>query len=187
MEIFTKNIEELFYLTKYKCRLTAFLKKNFKENVHYITNKILKKNGHGGHNKINYMLTEETFKLIKNSYNLRNKYIVDNTIINVSNPILMCIENQTIGFIENSYKNIISCIRQYRIGIYKVDLYFENYNLVIECDENNHNDRNPEKEKQREEYIKSQGKHIIRYNPNEENFDLSNVLNKINLYIMKIK
>ena len=49
----------------------------------------------------------------------------------------MCIENQTIGFIENSYSNILNTKRQHFIGKYKVDLYFIDNKLVIECDENN--------------------------------------------------
>ena len=140
----------------------------------------IKKLGSGGHNKATYLLTEEVFELFKNSYNLRNRYIVDiNDNVKQVN-ICMCIENQTIGFIENSYKDILNIKRQYYIGKYKADLYFIDYNLVIECDEFNHNDRDIVKEKNREDYITSLGNTIIRYNPNDASFDLSNVLNKIN-------
>ena len=49
------------------------------------------------------MLTEETFELFKNSYNFRNRYIVEiNDKIKCVN-LGMCVENQTIGFIENSF------------------------------------------------------------------------------------
>ena len=92
----------------------------------------------------------------------------------------MCIENQTIGFIENAYKNILKVKRQYKIGKYKADLYFIDYKLVIECDEFNHADRDSIKEKIRDEYMISLGNKIIRYNPNQNAFDLSNVLNEIN-------
>ena len=126
------------------------------------------------------MLTEESFELLKNSYNLRNRYIVEVTdnvkYINIG----MCIENQTIGFIKNSFEDSVECIRQYIIGKYRVDLYFPEYKLVIECDENNHNDRYPTEEKKREEYIMSLGNKFIRYNPNVSSFDLSNVLKDIN-------
>ena len=91
----------------------------------------------------------------------------------------MCIENQTIGFIENTYSNVLNVKRQYTIGKYHVDLYFIDYKLVIECDENGHNDRDSEKEKIREDYIVSLGNKIIRYNPNTQSFDLSNVLREI--------
>ena len=92
----------------------------------------------------------------------------------------MCIENQTIGFIENSYKDILNIKRQFNIGKYRVDLYFIDYKLIVECDEFNHIDRDEIKEKIREEYILSLGNKIIRYNPNQKDFDLSNVLREIN-------
>jgi very-short-patch-repair endonuclease len=112
-----------------------------------------------------------------------HKSIYDNVKqINLS----MCIENQTIGFIENAYNDIFNVKRQFSIGKYRVDLCFIDYKLVIECDENNHNDRDPIKEKEREDYIISQGNRIIRYNPNIENFDLSNVIGIILRLISKI-
>ena len=96
----------------------------------------------------------------------------------------MCIENQTIGFIENTYKGIIECKRQFYIDKYRVDLYLPKYKLVIECDENNHINRDIIKEQLRENYIISTGNKIIRYNPNEDTFDLSNILREINKIIM---
>ena len=118
--------------------------------------------------------------MLKNSFNLRNKYIV-NVIDNVKQiNLCMPIENQTIGFIENSYKGILNIQRQFIIGKYRADLYFIDYKLIVECDEFNHTDRDEIKEKIREEYMLSLGNKIIRYNPNQKDFDLSNVLREIN-------
>lgn len=182
MSLYTRNIEELLYLSKGKDKLVHNLKKNYKENIHYIieTNKYNNTGKNGGQNKIDYLLTEESFELLKNSYNLRNKYIVN--VINNVKQINLCmpIENQTIGFIENSYKDILNVKRQFYIGKYRTDLYFIDYKFVVECDEFNHVDRNDIKEKIREEYILSLGNKIIRYNPNQKDFDLSNVLREIN-------
>ena len=187
MSLFTRNLDELLYLSSTKHLIVRNLKKNYKENVHYVIdnnknkNKNKNKKYHGGHNKIEYYLTEEAFELLKNSYNLRNRYIVNvSDNIKQINAICMCIENQTIGFIENSYKDILNLKRQFMIGKYRTDLYFIDYKLVVECDEFNHNDRDPQEEKTREDYILSLGNKIIRYNPNEEGFDLSNVLREIN-------
>jgi hypothetical protein len=186
MSLYTRNLEELLYIASQKNNLISNLKKNYKENVHYIIEKnSLDKIKHkkGGQNKINYLLTEETFELLKNSFNLRNRYIVDiNDNVKQIN-LCMPIENQTIGFIENTYKDILNIKRQFYIGKYRVDLYFIDYKLVIECDEFNHQDRDIIEEKNREEYIYSLGNTIIRYNPNEKNFDLSNILRKINIVL----
>ena len=172
-------------LTKHKHNLSEHLKKNYKLNYHYIIKKTdINKGNSGGHNKINFFLTEYTYELLKNSFNLRNKYITNiNDNKKVNNQFVMCIENQTIGFIQNSFKNSVETHRQYIIGNYKVDLYFPNYNLVIECDENNHSDRNPIEEKKRQEYILSQENFMIRFNPNHAKFDLSFVIQEINKVI----
>jgi very-short-patch-repair endonuclease len=182
MSIFVKNLEDLSHLSNQKGTLVKHKKKNYRENIHYVVQKDNFKNinKYGGQNKMVFMLTEEAFELLKNSYNLRNRYIVEiNDNIKCVN-IGMCIENQTIGFIENTYGNILNLKRQYKFGKYRVDLYFIDYKLVIECDENDHIDRDPTQEKIREQYIISLGNKIIRYNPNETNFDLSSVLRKIN-------
>lgn len=191
MSEFTHNLDDLLYLSSQKINITRHLKKNYRENIHYIIEKNKKRlknesNTNGGHNKIVFMLTEQTFELLKNSFNLRNRYIVDISdnikYINIG----MCIENQTIGFIENTY-NILNIKRQYIIGKYRVDLYFIDFKLVIECDENNHDDRDIEQEKIREDYITSLGNKFIRYNPNTPSFDLSNVLREINIVLFSAK
>lgn len=189
MSEFTRNLDELLYLSTQKFNIIRYLKKNFRENSHYIIDPDRVKNNkkYGGQNKITFMLTEDAYDLVKNSYNLRNRYIVD-----VSNSVKcvkigMCIENQTIGFIENAYSNILNVKRQYSIGKYRADLYFVDYKLVIECDENDHVDRDVEQEKIREEYITSLGNKIIRFNPNQTSFDLSNVLREINTVLFTPK
>ena len=194
MNEFTHDIEELILIFgSSKEKLVHNLKKNYQENIHYIvlksTSTTLNKNGtrHGGHNKHIIMLSETAFNLLKNSYNLRNRYITsisDN--ISVVSSINMCIENQTIGFIWNCFNEVTSLKRQYKFNKYIVDLYFLDYKLVIECDEYGHTDRDPNYEKTRESYITSLGNKMIRFNPNIKNFDLSNVIKNINNVIFNV-
>lgn len=194
MEKFNRNLEEIVELlnVKQKWNLVRNLKKNYQLNIQYIIVQPVvlqikegeKNKGGSGKNKLDFMLTEQTYELLKNSYDLRNQYITkinDNTTI--INSINMCIENQTIGFIANSFKNIFNVQRQYKIGNYNVDLYFIDHKLVVECDENNHYDRNQTDELIREKFIKSFDNKIIRFNPNAKNFDLSNVLQEIHSII----
>ena len=193
MNEFTRDIEEFMLIFgSSKQKLFSNLKKNYHEHIHYIVLKCnttsLNKNGnrYGGHNKRKIMLSESAFNLFKNSYNLRNRYITNiSDNISVVNSINMCIENQTIGFIWNCFNEVTLLKRQYKFDRYKVDLYFLHYKLVIECDEYGHTDRDPNYEKTREEYIKSLGNKFIRFNPNIENFDLSNVIKDINKVIFK--
>ncbi len=184
--IFTKDAEDLLLLFEtQKHNIIRYIKKYFKENTHFIIKKAYdnKKNGSGGHNKDNYFLTNECFNLVKDNYNLKHRYLTK-ILGNIKNfNPLMSLENQTIGWIENAYKDVETTKRQYIIGTYKVDLYFKDYKLVIECDEFNHKDRDINYELEREEYIISKGKSIIRFDPNNENFDLSFVLREIHKFI----
>jgi very-short-patch-repair endonuclease len=184
--LFIRNLEELLlFFNSQKVRLVEFIKNNFKENIHYIIRKEYnnEKKGSGGHNKINYLLTDYTFNITQTTFNLKHRY-VRNFLDNVEHiNILMSLENQTIGWIENSYKDVERIKRQYIIGTYKVDLYFKDYKLVVECDENNHEDRDEKYEFERQKFIISTGKSIIRFDPNNKNFDLSFVLREIHKFI----
>jgi len=178
---FTKNIDELVDMfNTQKINLTRYVKKNFKKGVNFIEKKQTEKiNDRGGHNRIHMFLTEEAFVLVKNTYNLKNRYIkkINENCGHVN--VVMCIETQTIGFIENSFSEALRLTRQKKFGTYYIDLYFEDYNLAIECDENDHKDRDITYERTREQYLLEQNITILRYNPNDKSFDLSDVLRKI--------
>ena len=92
----------------------------------------------------------------------------------------MTLENSTIGFLCNSLKNITDAYREYKVGLYYVDLFIPKINTVIECDENGHKDRNAIDEHIREDFIKTElGCEFVRFNPNDKSFDLSDIINKI--------
>ena len=70
---------------------------------------------------------------------------------------------------------------------YRTDLYFHKYKLAVEVDELGHCDRNTNYEIERQEAIKEQlGCVFIRINPNEENFNIFNAINKIHRHIKKL-
>ena len=168
-----------------KDNTTRFLKKYFKENVDYtvstVVSEITSEKSHGGcgRNRLQYTLSKECMELIRNSYNLKHRYVTKiNTLMQTN--IVMTLENSTIGFLCNCIKNITDVYRQYKVGSYFVDLYIPKINIVVECDEDGHKHRNTIDEHTREEFIKTKlGCEFIRFNPNETNFDLSEVINKI--------
>ena len=183
-EKFIKNLDELVFLFgSQKVRLTEFLKKNFIENINYIKNKpIIVNYKHGGNNKTNYLLTIETYDMIRNTYNLKQRYLKNITSdCNHNNPInyVMSIENQTIGYIENMFSKTYNVKRQYKFGSYFTDLCFVDNNIVIECDEFDHADRDKTYETNREQYIINNNYSLIRFNPNKVNFDLSEIVRKL--------
>jgi very-short-patch-repair endonuclease len=180
---FTRSLDDLvIQISCNRSGLSRHLLKNYKENYHFIILKLGKNSDFikGGHNKITFMLTEFAYELLQNSFNLRNRYIVNMSENFKCINIGMCIENQTIGFIANSFETIVKTERQFIFDKYRVDLFFNDFNLIIECDENNHKDRCVIQEKIRENYLLSLGNTIIRFNPNDSKFELSNVLKEIN-------
>lgn len=164
-----------------KDNIVRFLKKHFRENVHYVRKNNIGKRGATTHD---YYVTKSTFELINSSYNLKHRYIPQLHSMKQVN-LLMTLENQTIGFICSSFADVISVQRQYRIGNYRVDLCFPDHKLVVECDEDGHSDRDVDFEKARENYIKSKGYQVVRFNPNCNDFDLSIVLRNINQMIFR--
>ncbi|CCV02556.1 hypothetical protein IIV31_184R [Armadillidium vulgare iridescent virus] len=78
--------------------------------------------------------------------------------------------------------------KQFKVGRYRVDLYIEEYNLVVECDEYNHCDRDPREERERECFIRSElGCEFIRFNPDAKNFSIFTVLGDIHKHILNEK
>lgn len=185
--VFCINLEELLniFASSKKCKIVNFLRNNFTENVHYIIrNQNIKKHIRGGHNKIDYFMTETAYELIKNTFNLRYRYLtkINDNFSQVN--LLMSIENKTIGFIESCFRGVLDTKRQQIFGKYKVDLYFIKHKIVVECDENDHIDRNKEYETEREYFILSYVNTIIRFNPNHKQFDLSFVLKELNKIVI---
>lgn len=87
--------------------------------------------------------------------------------------------------LKKCYKNIK---HQYTMPGYKyrLDYYFPEYNLVVECDEYGHSGYDAEKELKRNNIIKSElnNPKIIRFNPYVKNFTIFDVIGKINEYIV---
>lgn len=179
--MFNKSLDEFIETSNsQKANIVRFLRNNFKENIHYEKN-ILPKNK-GKFTTIKYNLTDETYDLMENTFNRRNRNIIESSKIKQIN-LLMCLETQTIGFITQCFDGIYPYFRQYSIEKYRVDLCFEIFKLVIECDENDHINRNTKYEKERQAVILLKGYSIIRFNPNNSNFKLHQLINTINKYI----
>ena len=76
------------------------------------------------------------------------------------------IEEGTIRALQTVFaSHRIQC--QKWIGVYRVDVLFPDYGLIIEIDENGHQDRNQINEIQREGFLGSQYT-VIRYDPHSE-------------------
>ena len=92
-------------------------------------------------------------------------------------------EARTIYTIQKVFEGI-SMKRQFSIGSYRIDLYFPEHKLAIECDEHDHKDRDFNHEIRRQKFIEHQlNCKFIRYNPDAKDFTIESALNKIFQYI----
>jgi prophage antirepressor-like protein/very-short-patch-repair endonuclease len=88
-------------------------------------------------------------------------------------------EEEYITYILEAFKGE-NMVIQYLCTNYRIDLYFTDYKLAIECDEHGHSDRNPEEELTRENYIKRELKcDFLRFNPDSPTFSIFEVFNSI--------
>ena len=117
-------------------------------------------------------------------------YILKKFNIETTNRKCLTKEQQTLSTITNVFKTE-KFEDQYKIGTYYLDLYFSEYKIVIECDENGHADRKPWRERERMDYVNEKleidDSHWIRFNPDEHDFDISRVIGRIYRKMDEIK
>lgn len=182
--MFNKSLDEFIEKSNSKKgNIVRFLCNNFKEDIHYTKIELLRYESIPGRPIIEYKLTEETYDLLNCTFNKRNRHIIDSSKIKQIN-LLTSLETQTIGFITQCFDGIYPYFRQYIIEKYRVDLCFETYKLIVECDENNHSSRYPKYEDKREKVIISKGYSFIRFDPNNKNFKLHTLVNTIHKFII---
>jgi len=135
--------------------------------------------------------------------------ILDNPIIKKLgvdlNLVLVSKEQEYIGTIAEAFHDLKS-YKQFTVGPegprpkggsypsgrhqrwYRIDLYFPDQSLAIECDEFNHTDRDPKYEKERQSFIENELKcKFIRFNPDSKDFSVHKVVRMISEHIMQQK
>ncbi len=155
----------------------------FKDKVSYYG---FKKNEYGGYNIKKFITKEIMVNIIHSSNKIQT--------LKLANSIGMEIKNYYISK-EQQILNCITCAfdgeeieDQKYIGNYRIDLYFTKYDIAVECDENNHKDRNKIHELERENHIKNTLHcKFIRFNPDDENFNIHLIINSIFKEIMNYK
>ena len=110
--------------------------------------------------------------------------------IDTTNRKCLTKEQQTLSPIGNVFKTE-KIEDQFKIDRYYLDMYFPEYKIIIECDENGHSDRKPGDERERmdivNEILNIDDSYWIRYNPDEYDFDISKVIGRIYRKIDEIK
>lgn len=110
--------------------------------------------------------------------------------IETTNKKCLTKEQQTLSHIANVFKTE-KIEDQFKVDCYYLDMYFTDYKIVIECDENGHSDRKPGDERDRMDYVNFEldmdDTHWIRYNPDEYEFDIMKVIGRVHRKMDEIK
>jgi very-short-patch-repair endonuclease len=92
-------------------------------------------------------------------------------------------EAHFINIIEESFSEC-KIHKQFSIDIYRIDMYFIDYKIALEIDENNHINRDILYEEERQSFITNKLKCVfIRFNPNEKLFNIGKIIFQIREYI----
>ena len=110
--------------------------------------------------------------------------------IETTNRKCLTKEQQTLSHIANVFKTE-KFEDQFKVGSYYLDMYFTEYKIAIEADENGHKDRKPGDERDRMDFVNFElnitDENWIRYNPDEYEFDIMKVIGRIYRKIDEIK
>ena len=126
-----------------------------------------------------YISEEGIYEIVLKSKQPQSTLLAENLGINIYKHKYISKENDSVEIIMKTFDGE-EMIRQFHIGKYRIDLYFPEYRLAVECDEFGHADRDIDYEVKRQRFIEDQLKcQFIRYNPDDHGFEILVVLNKI--------
>lgn len=174
------DIQHVLYFIGLK--VTSIIK-YYNNNYKKIVYKVWKKNKYGGFFVRELISTNTVKKIIYSSIKRRALILASVIGIKVYDEKRSSKENSNIESIITVFKKE-NYTETYTVGKYYIDLYFHEYKLAIECDENNHSDRNPAYESKRQKYIeKKLGCVFIRFNPDDPNFNILETISKIHYHM----
>lgn len=142
------------------------------------------KDTNGGSQKIAYITYESLIKLVTKSRKTEAIKLAETLNLNLLTKFCVAIETDVLQCILTTFDGNTMKL-QYCVDKYNIDLYFPDYLLAIECDENHHNkSANKFNDTIRQNYITQKlGCRFIRFNPHNKNFNLFKLLNDIYIHL----
>ncbi len=136
----------------------------------------------GGIQHLTYISLKSMFNILSKSRKLSILEFYEKIGIQPNFNVFSCIEIDTLRCIFETFKTE-KMIFQYRVYNYRIDLYFVDKKIAIECDENH---KDIESDKKREECIKQELLcTFIRYKPYDKDFNIFKLLHLIYLELLK--
>jgi very-short-patch-repair endonuclease len=141
-----------------------------------------KKNKFGGYIVKEFVNRDTALKIIHSCNKVKAVQLAESIGMKVENYYISK-EQQTLNTILEVFDGEEMIAQKYLDG-YRIDLYFSKYRIAIECDENDHTNRDKLYEEERKQHIVNKLQcNVIRYNPDDESFNINQILNKIHRLI----
>jgi very-short-patch-repair endonuclease len=139
----------------------------------------------GGYRQVSCLTLEGLKRLVSRSTTVNATRLALEIGMDIYHQKTAMIEAQTLERIMAAFQGL-RMITQYTVLKYRIDLYFPDYKLAVECDELHHR-YNADADRAREADIQQhlQGCSFIRYEPLQPNFDVLKVINEIVLHIVE--
>jgi very-short-patch-repair endonuclease len=88
-------------------------------------------------------------------------------------------EQHTLTIIATAFSHLKQ-ETQRSVGKYRVDLYFPDQRIVVECDEHGHKGYSKSQDQDRQQFIEQQlNCTFVRYDPDQEDFNIGEVIHKL--------
>ena len=140
------------------------------------------KKTNGGTQKVTYITYDTLIKILVKSRKNAAIEFAKRINLDVLTKYCIAIETDIIECILTTFDgNVMET--QYNVDNYRIDLYFVEYNLAIECDERHHAN-NKINDDVRQFYIQTKlGCRFIRFRPHDKDFNLFQLLNDIYIHL----
>ena len=180
MNKFVHSVDDLSKQVGYsrKDNFVRCLRKQFVEGIDWICPSV---EGRTGFNAP-YLITDECLRVILATNKGRRSRVpqVAGITVNCINRYIPA-ETEIIAFLVESFGICYRTSTQYRVGQYRVDLYFHSPSIIVECDEHGHRAYDPSEEEHRTRCISQILPHAtwLRFDPYSIDFRLSHLMQDI--------
>lgn len=155
--------------------------KDIKSSCRFFNNsekKKIKRQTIGGEQDILFLTIYGLIKILNKSRKPESINFSKIININLYQHKFSSIECDTLNIITDAF-NDENIALQYPVDKYKIDLYFIDYKIAIECDESHHLYNAEEDLIRQNRIIELLNCQFIRYSPLDDNFDILDIINKI--------
>jgi prophage antirepressor-like protein/very-short-patch-repair endonuclease len=139
----------------------------------------------GGEQSVSYITHSAVLMLITRCRTIPVVDVVQHMGISMTDRYYTAVETDTLKCITTTFKGH-AMLHQYSVDNYRIDLYFLEHKLAIECDEHSSHfgELGQKNDATRQSYIESKlGCRFLRYRPQEQGFNMYAVLNQIYTYL----